>query len=459
VIYLPRGTYKTTGWLITKTLAIVADTPFAYGTLSSTTLKAAGPQAYILKFQGAYGDGSANSFLHPYLRNINIDGGGQTIKDAAFIMEFCHLPRLEGCSFQNTNGRGLRLRTVWELRLRDFFIINCGTVNTGSAFYIDGPEPFDYARGCSDISISSGIWSSNRGRWLEVSALANLDGCWITDNKFELDVASTPNSSPTDVLHFDALSRTMIINNTFAGFGTRSGNYANLIYINGDPTTTYGTGGNAIRGNRAHGYPVNGAINGLYLDTNAASCEEGDNTFISNDSLTCANVNVSQFPQFINRAWRNLSSSLFPLNPLPDRELPGFLSIHKVQRGTFAKPFVPDSGCVNNGQTALKLTAANKGNPDICAQLDLSRWVGYSATNLLVRMRAKLETEGSDIVTVNPVSPGWNPVNIEINSTSWAWYTITVPLANLTTTNHMMDVYFWNGNIPLYVDGFEFSTS
>ena len=271
--------------------------------------------------------------------------------------------------------------------LRDFFIANCGTINTGSAFYIDGPKPFDYAYGCSDISISGGIWSSNRGRWLEVAALANLDGCWIKDNKFELDSSPTPNNSPTDVLHFGALSRSMIVNNTFAGFGQKSGNYANLIYINGDPATAYGVGANVIRGNRAYGYHVNGAVNGLYLDTNAPSCEEGDNSFSTNDGFTCANVNVSKYPQFINRAWRNFSTSLFPMNPLPDRELPGFLSIHKVQRGTYTKTFVADKNCVNNSQTVLKLTSANHANPDICAQLDLSRWVGYNANSLIVRVR------------------------------------------------------------------------
>ena len=235
VIYLPPGTYKTTGWLINKTVSLIADTPFLYGSGSqAATVKAAGSQDYILKFQGTF-SADASSFLHPRLRNVNIDGGNQTITDAAFIMEYCHLSHVEGCSFQNVKGRGVRLRTVWEMRLRDFFISNCGTINTGSAFAIDGPKPFDYAQGCSDVSISGGIWSSNRGRWLEVSAQANLDGCWIKDNKFELDQVSTPNSLPTDVLHFDALSRSMIINNTFAGFGQKSGNYANLISINGDP--------------------------------------------------------------------------------------------------------------------------------------------------------------------------------------------------------------------------------
>ena len=36
VIYLPPGTYKTTGWLITKTVSIVADTPFLYGSGSQS---------------------------------------------------------------------------------------------------------------------------------------------------------------------------------------------------------------------------------------------------------------------------------------------------------------------------------------------------------------------------------------------------------------------------------------
>lgn len=61
----------------------------------------------------------------------------------------------------------------------------------------------------------------------------------------------------------------MSINNTFAGFGQKSGNYANLIYINGDPASAHGAGGNVIRGNRAYGYHINGAVNGLYLGINA----------------------------------------------------------------------------------------------------------------------------------------------------------------------------------------------
>jgi hypothetical protein len=76
----------------------------------------------------------------------------------------------------------------------------------------------------------------------------------------------------------------------------------------------------------------------------------------------------------INRAWRNFSISLFPLNPLPDRELPGFWSIHTV------------------------------------------------------------------------------------NSTSWAWYSLTCPIANLTNTDHRMEVFFWSGATPLSVDGIEFAS-
>ena len=147
------------------------------------------------------------------------------------------------------------------------------------------------------------------------------------------------------------------------------------------------------------------------------------------------------------------------MNPLPDRELPGFLSIHKVQRATFAKPFVADKNCVNNSQTVLKLTSANQANADICAQLDLSRWVGHSAKNLIVRVRMRLDAAGSDTVYVNPSAPGvWNGVSATVNSTSWAWYSFTCPIANLTTTDHLMDVFFWSGTTPLYVDGIEFAT-
>ncbi len=461
VIYLPPGTYKTTGWLISKSLSLVADTPILYGTGSpGATLKAAGRQAYVLKFAGTYGAGDGNAFLHPYLRNINIDGKNQTISDAAFIMEFCHLARIEGCSFQHVQGHGIRLRTVWELRMRDFFIANCGTPDTGSAFYIDGPSPYDAIKHCSNLAITGGTWSSNRGRWIEASPLAAIDGVWIEDNKFELDNCSQPNGSPANVLHFGSASRTMVLNNTFAGFGASGGNYANLIYLGGDPSdpAMRGSPTNRVSGNRGYAYnPSSGAVNGLYLDTYTPTCEENDNTFVSSYGETCPNVNVSQYPQLINLCWRNQSTSFFPNAPLPDREQPGFVSIHKVSRGAYAKPFVPDKDCVNNSQTVLRVPEANRVNADICAQFDLSRWIGYNAKNLQVRMRAKLGATGSDTVSVNPVSPAWNPVNITVNSTSWAWYTFMVPIANLSAANHMMDVYFWEGKVPLEVDGFEFT--
>jgi hypothetical protein len=64
---------------------------------------------------------------------------------------------------------------------------------------------------------------------------------------------------------------------------------------------------------------------------------------------------------------------------------------------------VADKNCVNNSQTVLKLSSANQANPDICAQLDLSRWVGYNATNLIVRVRMRLGGAGSDTVYINPM--------------------------------------------------------
>ena len=256
VIYLPPGTYKTSGWLINKTVSLIADTPFLYGGNSqAATLKAAGAQAYVLKFQGVF-TYDASTFLHPYLRNINVDANGQTISDAAFIMEYCHLSRVDGCSFQNAMGHGVRLRTVWELRMQDFFIISCGTLDTGSAFFIDGPTPLDYNRGSSDISIRNGVWSANRGRWLDISSLANIDPFWFEGNKLELDDLTILNTVETDVLHFGSLSRGWILNNSFTNFGAAQGKYANLIYIGGlNDDGNNGANGNCnnvIKGNRAY---------------------------------------------------------------------------------------------------------------------------------------------------------------------------------------------------------------
>ena len=466
VIHLLPGTYKTSGWLINKTVSLIADTPFLYGSGSqAATVKAAGAQAYVLKFQGTYA-ADAGTFLHPYLRNINIDADNKTISDAAFVMDCCHLARLEGCSFQNTNGQGIRLRTMWELRMRDFFIANCGSLDTGSAFFIDGPTPLDYTRGSSDVSIQGGIWTSNRGRWLDVSSLANIDGFWFEGNKLELDNLSILNTVNTDVLHLGAANRTMILNNTFGNFGASYGKYANLIWLGGvnddGNNGGYGGCGNVIRGNRVYSAAGAGAVNGLSLAANAPTVVEEDNSFTSNGTNTCPNVNVSQYPQLINRTWRNFSTVLFPMNPLPDRELPGFWSIHKLSRGTFVRPFAADANCVNNSQTVLSLSPADIGAPPlIFSFLDLSRYVGHSATNLLVRMRVRLSAAGSVTLAAN-LSAAWAPVSVAgITSTSWTWVTFSIPIATITQANHLLDMYFLSiqsGSPNLLIDGVEFAT-
>jgi hypothetical protein len=466
VIYLPPGTYKTNGWLITKTVSLIADTPFLYGSSQAATLKAAGAQAYVLKLQGTYGDGSANTFLHPYLRNINIDADNKAISDAAFVMDCCHLARLEGCSFQNTNGHGIRMRTIWELRMRDFFIANCGSLNTGSALFIDGPTPLDYTRGSSDVSIQGGIWTCNRGRWLDVSSLANIDGFWFEGNKLELDNVAILNTVNTDVIHIGAISRTMLTKNIFATFGTNYGKYTNLIWIGGvnddGNSGSAGGGGNIVRDNIYYGQAGSGAINGLSLATNAPTITEDGSYFISDGGITCSNVNVSQYPQFINCSWRNFSTSLFTMNPLPNRELPGFLSIHQLSRGTFVRPFVADANCVNNSQTVLSLSPADIGAPPlIFSHLDLSRYVGHSATNLLVRMRVRLSAAGSVTLAAN-LSAAWTPVSVAgITSTAWTWVTFSIPIAGITQANHLLDMYFLSiesGTPHLLIDGVEFGT-
>ena len=223
--------------------------------------------------------------------------------------------------------------------------------------------------GASDISIKGGIWSANRGRWLDVSSLANIDGFWFEGNKLELDDLTILNTVNTDVLHIGAASRTMILNNTFGNFGATYGKYANLIWLGGHNDDgnngAYGNCSNVIRGNRASNVAEAGPVNGLSLAANAPTVVEDDNIFISDASNTCPNVNVSQYPQLINRTWRNFSVSLFPLNPLPDRELPGFLSIHQLSRGTLVRPFVADADCVNNSQTVLSLGPADIGAPPL----------------------------------------------------------------------------------------------
>jgi hypothetical protein len=466
VIYLPPGTYKTSGWLINKTVSLIADTPFLWESGSqAATLKAAGAQAYVLKLQGIY-TADASTFLRPYLRNININADGKAIGDAAFVMEYCHLARLDGCSFLNAVGHGIRMRTIWELRMQDFMISNCGSLDTGSAFFIDAPTPYDAFYGCSDISIKGGIWGTNRGRWLDVSSLANIDGFWFENNKLELDDITILNTVNTDVLHIGAASRTMILNNTFGNFGANYGKYANLIWLGGHNDDgnngAYGNCSNVIRGNRAANLAGAGPVNGLSLAVNAPTVVEDDNIFISGASNTCPNVNVSQYPQLINRTWRNFSVSLFPLNPLPDRELPGFLSIHQLSRGTLVRPFVADADCVNNSQTVLSLGPADIGAPPlIFTYLDLSRYVGHSATNLLVRMRVRLSAAGSVTLAAN-LHAAWTPVNVAgFTSTSWKWVNFSIPIANITQANHLLDMYFLSiesGTPHLLIDGVEFDT-
>jgi hypothetical protein len=475
VIHLLPGSYKTSGWLVTKTISIFSDTPGAYGSSNVTTIKAAGAQSYVLKFEGVYdgNTGDASGMLHPFLRNINVDGDNKAISDAAFIMESCNFARVENCSFQNSNGHGVRLRTNWEIRFTDFWLNNCGTIDTGSAFFIDGPSPFDAAYGTNNLRIIGGTWSSNRGRWIDASSLSNLDATWIEGNKFELDNATTPNTANTDVVHLGAASRTMILDNTFAGFGESTDKYANLIYINGVPSPgNPGGPGNLVRGNRAYGYGANatfpsgnGPINGLYLDSDAPPTTEEDNTYSTNDAdHTCANVNVSKYPQNINRAWATFSTSLFPLDPLPDRELPGFLSIHKVQRGTLALDFVADEKAVNNSQTVLKVDSTDGSYNIICWNLDLSRYVGNDPlTNLTVKIRMRLDSSagGGDTDTVDAYlsKDPWPGSDATVDSLDWKWYSFVIPMSGITDANHLLDVTLTAKDKALYVDGFEFSAN
>jgi len=470
VIHLAPGTYKTTGWLIIKTVSLVAETPFLYGSGSQTaTLKAAGAQAYVLKLQGAFA-ADATTFLHPRLRNINIDGDDQAISDAAFIMEYCHLARLDGCSFQNTAGHGVRLRTVWELRMRDYFVHRCGSLDTGAAVFIDGPAPLDYGESSNNVAMIGGVWSSNKGRWLQVSSLANLDGFWFEGNKLELDDLTILNTVNTDVLRFGSLSRGMILNNTFATFGASYGKYVNLIWIGGvnddGNNGAAGAPSNVVRGNRHYAQAGSGAINGLSLAANAPSCVEENNNFVSNAAVaeSCLNVNVSTFPQLINRTWRNFSTSLFPLTPLPDREQPGFLSIHQVSRGTYARPFIADANCANNAGTVLKLVPADMGAPPlIFCHLDLSRWIGHKDKYLKVRMRVRLDAAGSITLAVN-LAGGWAPASVAgITSTAaWTWVEFAIPVSTITAADHLLDGYWIStesGTPNLLIDGMEFATS
>jgi hypothetical protein len=466
-IRLSKGTYKTTGLLVQKSLSFIAESPISYGTSTGATLKAAGAQAYVLKFLGVF---AGTAFIQPYLQNVNIDGGDYAISDAALVMQYCNFSYLDRLGVQNVNGHGIRLRTCWETRINSPWINNCGTVDTGSAFYIDGPSPFDYAYATNNLRIYGGTWSSNRGRWIDANVLANLEGCWIEANKFELDSTTTPNTVNTSVIYLGAASRTMIINNYFAGFGVTSDKYANLIYMNGDSTPGVGKGNpnNRVWGNRAVAYnPTSGAINGLYLDTDAPTCEEGDNTFLGSNSETCPNVNVSQFPQLINQTWRNQSTSFFPINPLPDREQPGFISIHKISRGNYAIPFEADAAVNNNSQTALKSATIDAAVPKICAKYDLRRFMGHADANLVVRVRMRLSAAESHLVYVNPTAAvggagTWSGVPTIVNSTTYTWYEFVFPVSSFTATDHYMDVYHWSkngGTGYLLVDGIEFSTS
>ena len=476
-LYFPLGIYKTTGLLITKNISLVTDAPpSSYsGGSGGAMIKAAGSQAYVVKFQGNHGYTDSFGYVRPYIRNISINGnsgGAAVISDAALVMETCFNLHAENFSIQDTNGHGVRLRNIFEARFVNPFILNCGTINAGSAWLIDGPAPFNADYLCNNISIFGGTWSANRGRWLDVSSLAGIDDFWIENNKFESDTAIL-NTVSTDVIHIGAASRTQIIHNTFANFGVTSNNYQNLIYINGDPGRgSSGGSDNLVMGNQAVNIAGNGAINGLYLDTNCPTVVEKDNVFRTGETARTAlsNVNVSVYPQLIGKYWRTVSGSIFSI-AMPSNEWPGYISTHQLTRSTSTAPFAVDANCVNDAGTVLKLTTANQVLPEICALQDLTRWIGHSATNLVIRVRMRLDAAGSVTVLANPSSPGYNPVYANgstgtVNSTSWKWYTFTCPINTIlpTTggTGHLLSIFFWavnTGTPNLLVDGLEFSTS
>lgn len=464
-VYLtPTRTYKTTGWLIQKDIAVISDSmPTSY-IGSATSLKAAGSQAYVLKFLGNHNYADSFGYVRANIRNISINGnlsGGAVISDAALIFETCFNSLAENFTVQDVTGHAIRLRNVHEIRFLNYFILNSGSIDTGSAWYIDGPAPFDANYVTSNINIGNGTWSANRGRWLHVSSLAGIDGFWLENNKFEVD-ATTPNTVPTSVVYLEATSRTWITKNTFANFGMATNNYRDLIYINGDPAnTSYGASDIMVTNNSAANVAGAGAINGLYLDTKCPTVLEKDNVFRTGDAAGCPNYNVSQFPQLIGNYWRTVSGSLFALI-MPSREWPGFISAHKVTRSTSSAPFIVDATCANDAGTVLKLAAANQALPEVCALQDLSRWVGHTATNLLVKVRMRLDAAGSVTVKGVPDFPASDQVNVTVNSTSWRYYTFTFPIVNLTSVNHFLNIYLWtidSGTPSLLVDGMEFSTS
>jgi len=468
VICFWPGTYKTTGWLVTKTLSLVAESPMSFGTVAGVKLKAIGAQDYVLKLSGTFA-ADASTFLQPYLININIDGDNKVISDAALVMEYCNFSLWNRVGVQNVEGHGVRLRTCWETRILYPWINNCGVLDTGAAFYVDAPAPLDYTRGTNNLMIFGGTWASNRGRWIQVSSLANLDACWIENNKFELDNLAIMNTVDTNVIHIGAMTRTSISNNTFATFGASYGKYANLIWIggvnddgdNGSP----GGMGNIIKDNRYIGLLASGAINGLSLAANAPPVIEDNNQAWTVDPtvLSVPNVNVSIYRQFIKRSFKSFGSVFYTQIETPSIEHPGFISIHKIPAANVNIPtFVASTTCVNDSKTVAQFATAG-ATSFIALRFDLSRFIGSTDKNLVMRIRMRLDAAGSVTVKANPNAPGvFNDVDNIVTSTDWAWYTYAFPIANLTTANHLLDVWMWTINVgapKLLVDGMEFFTS
>jgi hypothetical protein len=98
----------------------------------------------------------------------------------------------------------------------------------------------------------------------------------------------------------------------------------------------------------------------------------------------------------------------------------------------------------------------------ICLNFDLSRYVGHSATNLLVRMRARLDAAGSVTLAAN-LNGSWSPISIAgFTSNSWIWVTFSIPISTITLANHLLDMYYLSvesGTPNLLTDGFEFDLS
>lgn len=441
-IYFPNGNYLAHSLVITKRLNLIGQSSTTIVAGVGTTITFNGEEtSYLFNIYGTKDVRLVGSSI----KNINFNGN--MLKATSLVsVKYAQFFNFTECSFNNVNGSALQFACAFESGIYKSVFRRCGNETNGVVDFLNYTDSV-LSNNTNNFHIENCTFGYNSGNWIKCEDNANTDILWIKNNKFEWD--GTPawaNENEQAVIYLGQIFRCFIKDNTFTYFTLENNKYTKIIECN------RGSGIVSILNNKV-AFCNSSEIPTTFITSTSPVILSDKNIIYDSSNAIDINVQSSQSIHMIKPTKfyaNNGSLSNVTKNIIIPKSYISSLDLVNTMKNTL----VYDENSINYTKQVKQISANQR-----IGFLNPILFKNYFADNIEIKIRAKKQTDDTSnpsiLIYKTGESGDTNIANssITINSSTWNWYTISIPKSEITEDITRLFLLQNNSTVNTLIDG------